>query len=125
MMVLAVIFFVGVYMLLRFLEPEKLARPEGMDAVAQYLGFLDAPTAPFLPSWWLRRRFFSLLGKAYKSVHLLFFTACRQRDILFYALCLTADKIFLKAGPRTSRCKKGTQYCGAVTLPGRRSCFVH
>lgn len=42
-----------VYGLVRFAEPEKLIRPDALQVVAEYLNFLQAPTAPYLPSWWL------------------------------------------------------------------------
>ncbi len=41
------------YGLVRFAEPEKLIRPDALKVVAEYLNFLQAPTAPYLPSWWL------------------------------------------------------------------------
>jgi ABC-2 type transport system permease protein len=42
-----------VYGLIRFAQPEKLIRPDMLKVVAEYLDFLQAPTAPYLPSWWL------------------------------------------------------------------------
>ena len=44
-----------VYGLVRFAEPERLIRPDALKVVAEYLGFLQAPTAPALPSWWMAR----------------------------------------------------------------------
>ena len=41
------------YGLVRFAQPEKLIRPDALRVVAEYIGFLQAPTAPYLPSWWL------------------------------------------------------------------------
>ena len=41
------------YGLIRFAQPEKLIRPDMLKVVAEYLNFLQAPTAPYLPSWWL------------------------------------------------------------------------
>lgn len=43
------------YGLVRFAQPEKLIRPDALKVVAEYLDFLQAPTAPALPSWWLTR----------------------------------------------------------------------
>ncbi len=43
------------YGLVRFSQPEKLIRPDTLRVVAEYLNFLQAPTAPGLPSWWLTR----------------------------------------------------------------------
>ncbi|MDO8757639.1 MAG: hypothetical protein Q7J64_06495 [Elusimicrobiota bacterium] len=41
------------YGLVRFAQPEKLVRPDALAVVAEYLHYLQAPTAPYLPSWWL------------------------------------------------------------------------
>lgn len=41
------------YGLVRFAQPERLIRPDALKVVAEYLHFLQAPTAPYLPSWWL------------------------------------------------------------------------
>lgn len=42
-----------VYVMIRFSQPEKLVRPDTISIVANYLQYLQAPTAPYLPSWWL------------------------------------------------------------------------
>ncbi|MDX6768652.1 MAG: hypothetical protein SF051_03915 [Elusimicrobiota bacterium] len=41
------------YGLVRFAQPERLIRPDALKVVAEYLNFLQAPTAPYLPSWWM------------------------------------------------------------------------
>jgi len=43
------------YGLVRFAQPERLIRPDALKVVAEYLNFLQAPTAPYLPSWWAAR----------------------------------------------------------------------
>jgi ABC-2 type transport system permease protein len=45
----------GVYVIIRWLSPEKLVRADALDAVLQYVAVLEAPTAPALPSWWMTR----------------------------------------------------------------------
>ncbi|MBI5203228.1 MAG: hypothetical protein HY925_16675 [Elusimicrobia bacterium] len=44
-----------VYVLLRLSEPEKLARPDMLAVVAEYLNYLQTPTAPWMPSGWMTR----------------------------------------------------------------------
>ena len=41
-----------VLVILRFLRPEQLARPEGFKNLVDYLAVLRTPTSPFLPSEW-------------------------------------------------------------------------
>ncbi len=50
------------YGLIRFAQPEKLIRPDALKVVAEYLSFLQAPTAPYLPSWWMSRALQSAAG---------------------------------------------------------------
>ncbi len=48
-----------VYVAFRFLKPETLLRPDSLEVVAQYIGYLQAPTAPYLPSWWVTKAMLS------------------------------------------------------------------
>lgn len=43
----------AVYVVIRFAEPERLIRPDALEAVAEYLQYLQAPTAQYFPSWWM------------------------------------------------------------------------
>ncbi|MBI5883320.1 MAG: hypothetical protein HZB91_09480 [Elusimicrobia bacterium] len=53
--VIATLSLTLVYALIRFAEPEKLIRPDALHVVADYLNFLQAPTARYAPSWWLTK----------------------------------------------------------------------
>lgn len=44
-----------VYVAFRFSKPEKLIRPDALEVVAQYINYLQAPTAQYFPSWWLTK----------------------------------------------------------------------
>lgn len=43
------------YGAIRYAQPERLVRPDALRVVADYLKFLQAPTARALPSWWITR----------------------------------------------------------------------
>ena len=43
----------GLVLLLRLIRPERLARPEGVRSLVDYLAALQTPTSPFLPSEWV------------------------------------------------------------------------
>lgn len=47
-----IILIILLYLLFRFLRPERLVNPEAFVSVAQYLGALRAPDSPYLPSSW-------------------------------------------------------------------------
>lgn len=44
-----------VYVAFRFSKPEALLRPDSLEVVAQYIQYLQSPTAPYLPSWWVTK----------------------------------------------------------------------
>ncbi|MEW6040945.1 MAG: hypothetical protein AB1633_05435, partial [Elusimicrobiota bacterium] len=51
-LVVAIVIGSSLYVLFRFLEPEKLANPDAFYDAMQYIAYLNAPVAEFLPSWW-------------------------------------------------------------------------
>lgn len=59
--VVAVLAAGGLVMLFRLLRPEKLARPEGMRSLMDFIALLQAPTSPYLPSDWVQRAVMSHL----------------------------------------------------------------
>jgi ABC-2 type transport system permease protein len=44
-----------VYVIFRFSKPEQLLRPDSLEVVAQYIKYLQSPTAPYMPSWWVTK----------------------------------------------------------------------
>jgi ABC-2 type transport system permease protein len=49
---LSIIVIIVLYLLFRFLRPERLVDPDSFVSIAQYLGALKAPDSPYLPSHW-------------------------------------------------------------------------
>lgn len=100
-----------VYGLVRFAEPERLIRPDALHIVAEYLSFLQAPTAPALPSWWLTKALSCYAGGRMS----LFFgyagllMACAV--LMYAALVALAGKIYFEG------------YSGAQDSPMRRLPF--
>ncbi|MBI3298229.1 MAG: hypothetical protein HYZ75_08705 [Elusimicrobia bacterium] len=54
----------SVYVFVRAAEPERLVRPDAMQLVSEYLRYLQAPTAPRAPSWWLTEGLAAWVGGA-------------------------------------------------------------
>lgn len=55
-----------VYVMFRFAEPEKLLHPDSMQIIAQYINYLQAPTAPYFPSWWVTKAMMAWSSSNYK-----------------------------------------------------------
>lgn len=53
MLILGVVAGCSLYVLIRWLGPEQLVRADSFEVVLQYVALLEAPTAPYLPSWWM------------------------------------------------------------------------
>jgi len=51
-MLMSVILIVILYLLFRFLRPERLVNPDAFVSIAQYLGALKSPDSPYLPNHW-------------------------------------------------------------------------
>ena len=51
-MLMSVILIVILYLLFRFLRPERLVNPDAFMSIAHYLGALKSPDSPYLPSHW-------------------------------------------------------------------------
>lgn len=78
--ILSSVSFSFIYVGLRFSKPEKLLRPDMLSVISKYLSYLQAPTAPYLPSWWFTKALIS-----YSNTSFLNFT---YNLILIYAACL-------------------------------------
>lgn len=53
--VVAVLSAAGLALLFRLLRPERLARPEGLRSLVDFIALLRTPTSAFLPSDWVQR----------------------------------------------------------------------
>lgn len=93
--ILGAVFFTGLLVILRLAQPEKLISPSGFELLSQYLGYLDAPTAKFLPSWWYTSALLGLLSKKTSPAvnNLLFLLA--GAAFMWVTLKFLAKKYFL------------------------------
>lgn len=104
-----------VYMFFRFSKPEKLIRPDTLEVVAQYVRYIQAPTAEYLPSWWLTK---AMMGWAGGNIKIFFvYTA-----LLFSAAALIYGAVYCLSGFVYMRGFSGAQ--GTGKFKGKNSlCF--
>jgi ABC-2 type transport system permease protein len=100
-----------VYVAFRFSKPEQLLRPDSLQVVAQYIQYLQSPTAPYVPSWWVTKAMV-----AYSSGHWGAF-AFSALVLAGAAFALYAGIYFL-AGPLYMRGFSGAQ--SSPRFRGRR-----
>lgn len=60
-LLLSVVMVVALYLLFRFLRPERLVNPEAFFGVAEYLSALKAPESALLPTHWIAEALWSFL----------------------------------------------------------------
>jgi len=91
-----------VYVAFRFSKPEQLLRPDSLQVVAQYIRYLQAPTAPYLPSWWVTKAMAAYSAGNWGSFLL-------NAGVLFLAAAVVYYIIYLMAGRFYMRGFSGAQ----------------
>ena len=67
-MLLVIFLLAGLYLMFRFLRPERLVDPDAFFSVMQYLGALKTPDSPYLPTHWVTETLWGYLsGSSSKS----------------------------------------------------------
>lgn len=106
-----------VYVMIRFAQPEKLLHPDALEAVAQYLQFLQAPTAEYLPSWWITKAMMSFSSGRWSvflsCAGLLFLSAGAVYGLMVYL----SGRLYMKG---FSGAQEGRRFEGGLT-----GCFEH
>ncbi len=110
-MFLSVILIVILYLLFRFLRPERLVNPDTFVSIAQYLSALKAPDSPYLPSHWatdlLWTRLTRYTGSQILNHHLLWSTAFAMVVIDIWMAGLIYFSGFSKAQEAKRRSRTG------------------
>ena len=105
--VISSISFAFVYISIRFSKPEKFLRPDMLGVIANYLSYLQAPTAPYLPSWWFTKALISFANSNYLSFMHNFLLLYSVSIITFLSVLIVSRKVYLVAfsGSQTSPLK--------------------
>ncbi|MCM2268353.1 MAG: hypothetical protein NDI60_11350 [Elusimicrobiales bacterium] len=107
-----------VYVVFRFSRPEKLLRPDSLEVVAQYIQYLQSPTAPYLPSWWLTKAMTAYSAGRWEafgfSALVLFLAAAAVYTVIYFV----SGRLYMRgfSGAQSSPRFKG----GRETLPEQR-----
>ena len=85
-----------VYVVFRFSKPETLLRPDSLQVVAQYIQYLQSPTAPYMPSWWVTKAMV-----AYSAGHWGAFVAsagvlCAAAGALYLLIYFLAGRVYMR-----------------------------
>jgi ABC-2 type transport system permease protein len=69
-MFMALLVLVCLYLLFRFLRPERLADPEAFFSIMQYMTSLRGPDSPYLPTRWVTETLWAYLSGSKTEIHL-------------------------------------------------------
>lgn len=99
--------FLALYFLFRFARPEQLMQPESFGHFLQFLGAMQAPSSPFLPSSWLAEILAgSLFNRPTDSV---FFFSLLTSYALFFPLVTgwVSSAVYLAGWSKTQESRQG------------------
>jgi ABC-2 type transport system permease protein len=68
-MLLIILMIAGLYLMFRFLRPERLVDPDAFFSIMQYLGALKAPDSPYLPTHWVAETLWDYLSGSGSKNH--------------------------------------------------------
>jgi ABC-2 type transport system permease protein len=71
-MLLSIFIIVALYLMFRFLRPERLVDPDTFFTVTQYVSALKAPDSPYLPTYWITEMLWASLGNAQGETRLFY-----------------------------------------------------
>ncbi len=91
-----------VYVVFRFSKPEKLLRPDSLQVVAQYIQYLQSPTAAYMPSWWVTKAMMAYSARHWGDFFL-------NSGVLFAAAALLYWGIYALSGRLYMRGFSGAQ----------------
>jgi ABC-2 type transport system permease protein len=121
LILLLVIFLVaGLYMMFRFLRPERLVDPDAFFGIMQYAGSLEAPASPYLPTHWVAETLWThLRGSTGRShlfeVMLLWSSATALIVINLWVAQLIYFAGFSKSQEAKRRRRGGSKFLGLFT----------
>lgn len=63
----------GVYVLIRFLQPESLLNPGAFSEISLYIGAISTPASPYLPTTWITELIKGMMSGPFYTFHWFFF----------------------------------------------------
>ena len=103
---LSIGFTVALYLLFRFLQPEKLVNPESFHILVDYLSMLKTPSSPLLPSRWAEEAIVSFIHSHWQDA--IFYLMMLFSSALFFTMIaeLLANQIYIKGWAKSQEGKK-------------------
>lgn len=85
-----------VYVIFRFSRPERLLRPDSLEVVAQYIQYLQSPTAPYMPSWWVTKAMVAYSSSSWGTFALSAGVLCAAAGALYLAIYFLSGRLYMR-----------------------------
>jgi ABC-2 type transport system permease protein len=98
-----------VYVAFRFSKPEQLLRPDSLEVVAQYIQYLQSPTAEYLPSWWVTKAMMAYGAERWPQFFLYGGALAAGAAVLYAAMYFLSGRVYAQgfSGAQSSPKFKG------------------
>ncbi len=107
LVLLSVVAAALLYVLLRFLQPERLLRPEAFANFLDFLAAVQAPASPWLPSSWAAETLIPFFAPRRGQSPLLQFAALASTAAAAYVLCsMVAERVYASGWSRAQEGKR-------------------
>jgi ABC-2 type transport system permease protein len=85
-----------VYVIFRFSRPEQLLRPDSLEIVAQYINYLQSPTAPYMPSWWVTKAMVAYSAGNWQGFAAGAAVLCAAAGILYFVIYHLSGRLYMR-----------------------------
>ncbi|MFC1883676.1 hypothetical protein ACFL2O_02795 [Thermodesulfobacteriota bacterium] len=104
---LSLLMIVGLYLLFRFMRPERLVNPDAFFSVMQYLNSLKAPQSPYIPTQWVTKILWEGLKSSPLSSYIFeIVLTWSTAGALFVINIIVATKIYFKGFSKSQEAKR-------------------
>lgn len=106
-MLLVIFVTVALYLMFRFLRPERLADPDAFFSVMQYVSALKSPDSPYLPTHWITKALWAHLSSGEKEGYLFNIAITWNTALAISAINIwTAGAIYFKGFSKSQEAKR-------------------
>lgn len=105
---LSIFAFILLFLLFRFLRPERFADPEAFSSLVGYLTELTAPSYPWLPSYWATKALFPLMKGSGGELAFYFFMILSTALTFFLIAGWVSSRLYFNGWVRAQESKKRT-----------------
>jgi len=129
--ILSILAFVLLYLLFRFLRPERFADPEGFSSLVGYLTELTAPSSPWLPSYWATKAVIPLMKGSGEGLYFYFLMTLSTALVSFLLVGWASTRLHFDGWVKAQSRKRGVagweiieRFTSIISKPQKRALII-